>query len=178
MATEEVNKPPSLPQYPEMIFAAIAALNDINGSNKSAISNHIESSYGDLQPGNPNLLSHHLNRMIESGELIMVKNNYMRPIPNAPPKRGRGRPPKPKLLVPPGTVLSPARPRGRPPKPKDPSGVAAPPKASAGSGRPRGRPPKKGRPGVGSATTTTTGPARPRGRPPKVKTPFAAMGFD
>ncbi|KAF8407614.1 hypothetical protein HHK36_006747 [Tetracentron sinense] len=172
MATEEVDKPPPLPPYPEMIFAAIDALNDKEGSSKSAISNHIESSYGDVPAGHSSLLSHHLNRMKESGELIMAKNNYMRPNPDAPPKRGRGRPPKPKLPVPPGTVLSPPRPRGRPPKPRDPSAMAAEsPKVSSGSGksrgRGRGRPPKKARTTAAVATTAPTGSPRPRGRPPK-----------
>ncbi|BAU01753.1 hypothetical protein VIGAN_11105300 [Vigna angularis var. angularis] len=54
--------------------------------------------------------------MKESGELVFNKNNYMKTDQSAPPKRGRGRPPKPKAPVPPGTVVSPSRPRGRPPK--------------------------------------------------------------
>ncbi|XP_010266048.1 PREDICTED: HMG-Y-related protein A-like [Nelumbo nucifera] len=172
MATEEVNKPPSLPQYSEMIFAAIAALDDKNGSSKSAISKYIESQYGNLPAGHSQLLSHHLNRLKESGELIMVKNNYIKPNPNDPPKRGRGRPPKPKIPLPPGTVVAPPRPRGRPPKPKDPSAPVVP-KVSSGTGRPRGRPPKKARPA--GAATAASGPPRPRGRPPKAKPPFAAV---
>ncbi|XP_068659450.1 HMG-Y-related protein B-like [Aristolochia californica] len=171
MAAEEVSKPSATPQYPEMIFAAIAALNDKNGSNKPAISKYIESQYGDLPPGHETLLAHHLTKMKESGELVLVKNNYMRPDPDAPPRRGRGRPPKPKVAVPPGTVVSPPRPRGRPPKPKDPN---APPPAPAGPPRPRGRPPKKAR----SAGNASAGPPRPRGRPPKAKPPFAVVGFD
>nr|DAD35723.1 TPA_asm: hypothetical protein HUJ06_006363 [Nelumbo nucifera] len=147
MATEEVNKPPSLPQYSEMIFAAIAALDDKNGSSKSAISKYIESQYGNLPAGHSQLLSHHLNRLKESGELIMVKNNYIKPNPNDPPK-------------------------GRPPKPKDPSAPVVP-KVSSGTGRPRGRPPKKARPA--GAATAASGPPRPRGRPPKAKPPFAAV---
>eukprot|EP00262_Sarcandra_glabra_P013657 TRINITY_DN3844_c0_g1_i1.p1 TRINITY_DN3844_c0_g1~~TRINITY_DN3844_c0_g1_i1.p1 ORF type:complete len:172 (+),score=18.59 TRINITY_DN3844_c0_g1_i1:110-625(+) len=171
MATEEVDKPPSLPQYSEMIFAAISALDDKNGSSKSAIAKYIESSYGDLPAGHPTLLAHHLSRLKDSGELVLVKNNYMRPNPNAPPKRGRGRPPKPKLPVPPGTVLSPPRPRGRPPKPKDPAAMAAAAVAAAASGspKPRGRPPKM---------ASSGGAKRPRGRPPKAKAPFATVGFD
>lgn len=189
MATEEVNKPSSLPPYPEMIMKALEALNEANGSNKSAISNYIESTYGVLPEGHSALLSHHLNKMKESGELVFWKNNYMKPDPNAPPKRGRGRPPKPKAPVPPGTVLSPPRPRGRPPK--DPN---TPPtaKVSSGSGRPRGRPKKIPRPSpvvaptsspvvaaptsspVAAAPTSSpvaapTTAGRPRGRPPKVK---------
>ncbi|KAJ1391144.1 Winged helix DNA-binding domain superfamily [Sesbania bispinosa] len=155
MATEEVNKPPSHPPYPE-----------------SAIAKYIETTYGELPEGST-LLSQYLNKMKESGELVFLKNNYMKPDPNAPPRRGRGRPPKPKVPLPPGTVLTPPRPRGRPPK--DPN---APPKAkvSPGSGRPRGRPKKIARsPAVTApaavpvAAPTTPSSGRPRGRPPKVK---------
>ncbi|GMN38528.1 hypothetical protein TIFTF001_007753 [Ficus carica] len=183
MATENSNNnppqtlppAPSLPQYPEMIMAAIESLNEAGGSNKSSISKHIEETYGNLPAAHMTLLAHHLNRMRQSGELVLVKNNYAKPDPNAPPRRGRGRPPKPKALVPPGAVVAPPRPRGRPPKPRDP--FAPPPplkKKSSGSGRPRGRPPKKAK----TTTTTTASAAAPaprdgsprgRGRPPKVK---------
>ncbi|XP_054799212.1 HMG-Y-related protein A isoform X2 [Prosopis cineraria] len=158
MATE----PPSLPPYPEMIMKALEALNEPNGANKSAIAKHIEATYGELPASHSTLLSHHLNRMKESGELVFAKNNYMKPDPNAPPKRGRGRPPKPKAPLPPGTVLSPPRPRGRPPK--DPSAPPKP-KTSTGSGRPRGRPKKVARTSPENVTVTS----RPRGRPPKEK---------
>ncbi|XP_057972063.1 HMG-Y-related protein A-like [Malania oleifera] len=160
MATEEVNKPPSLPSYPEMILAAIEGLNSENGSNKSSISRYIESKYGQLPAGHSALLSHHLNKMKESGELVFFKNNYMKYDPDAPPKRGRGRPPKPRIPMPPGMVLSSGKPRGRPPKDPSASGPSE-------SGKPRGRPPKKPRVDGESSTKTSTG--RPRGRPPKVK---------
>nr|CAD1826530.1 unnamed protein product [Ananas comosus var. bracteatus] len=123
MATEEVSKPPSLPPYPEMIMAAIAALNETNGSNKSAIAKYIES----------------------NGDLLFLKNNYLRPGVDTPPKRGRGRPPKPKV---PGSAPAPAAaaaasPRPRPPpKPRDPLAAAAA-RAAAGMPRPRGRPPRR-----------------------------------
>ncbi|KAK9276222.1 hypothetical protein L1049_006732 [Liquidambar formosana] len=188
MATEESSNPPaqpppapSLPQYPEMIIAAIEALNDKNGSNKSAISKYIESTYSDLPAAHTTLLSHHLNKMKQSGDLALVKNNYMKPDPNAPPKRGRGRPPKPKVPLPPGTVLSPPRPRGRPPKPRDPFAPPAPPKkkaAPSGSGKPRGRPPKKAKvtAAPAPAAASASGAPRGRGRPPKVKPSVAAVG--
>ncbi|CAK9158192.1 unnamed protein product [Ilex paraguariensis] len=137
--------PPSLPHYPELIMAAIEALNDKNGSNKSSISKHIEGTYGTLPAAHSTLLSHHLNKMKASGQLVMVKNNYLKPDPNAPPRRGRGRPPKPKAALPTDTVVSPPRPRGRPPKARDPLAPAPPPKmtaTSSSSGRKRGRPPK------------------------------------
>ncbi|OVA01691.1 High mobility group [Macleaya cordata] len=190
MATEEVNKPPTLPQYPEMIFAAISALDEKNGCNKSSIAKYIESQYGDLPPGHTTLLSHHLNKLKDSGELILVKNNYMRPNPDAPPKRGRGRPPKPKTSMPEdATVVGPPRPRGRPPKAKDPSLVAEKRKVSEPTGRPRGRPKKvrtddEAEDQIPEAVVPAalapkvTGPPRPRGRPPKVKAPFGAVGFE
>ncbi|KAG9459204.1 hypothetical protein H6P81_003712 [Aristolochia fimbriata] len=171
MAAEEVSKPSSTtPPYPEMIFAAIDALDEKDGSSKSAISKYIESEYDDLPPGHDTLLAHHLSKMKESGELQLVKNNYMRPDPNAPPRRGRGRPPKPKPAVSPGTVISPPRPRGRPPKPRDPNAPLPPP---PGPPRPRGRPPKKAK-----TSTASTASPRPRGRPPKAKPPFPVVGFD
>ncbi|KAA8529029.1 hypothetical protein F0562_033483 [Nyssa sinensis] len=182
MATEESNNPapapPSLPQYPELILAAIEAVNDKNGLNKSAISKHIESTYGELPAAHSTLLSHHLNKMKQNGQLVMVKNNYMKPDPNAPPRRGRGRPPKPKVPLPPGTVIGPPRPRGRPPKPRDPLAPPPPPKkkaASAGSGRPRGRPPKLAKTTAAAPVAApASGPPRGRGRPPKVKPAVAA----
>ncbi|KDO64579.1 hypothetical protein CISIN_1g028369mg [Citrus sinensis] len=180
--------PSTLPQYPEMIMAAIEALNEKAGSSKAEISKQMESAYPDLPPAHTTLLAHHLNKMKQSGELVMVKNNYMKPDPNAPPKRGRGRPPKPKDPLPPGTVLSPPRPRGRPPKPRDPFAppAASKKKSSGGSGRPRGRPPKKAKtaPGPGpapasaaasSGSAPATGAPRGRGRPPKVKPAVAPV---
>ena len=160
-----------------MILAAIEALNDKNGSNKSSISKYIESTYGDLPAAHSTLLAHHLNKMKQGGDLVMAKNNYMKPDPNAPPRRGRGRPPKPKVPLPPGTVLSPPRPRGRPPKPRDPFAPPPPPKkASTGSGKPRGRPPKKAKVGAPSSPAPATGTPRPRGRPPKVKPAVVPVG--
>ncbi|OMO55466.1 High mobility group, HMG-I/HMG-Y [Corchorus capsularis] len=172
MATEEVNKPPSLPSYPQLILNALEALNDKNGSNKTSISKYIESKYGDLPAGHTTLLAHHLNRMKETGELVFWKNNYMKADPNAPPRRGRGRPPKPKDPLEPASVLGPARPRGRPPKDPNAPTRSPKPKSPSGSGKPRGRPRKMARPsggiGVSSTSTMVTG-VRGRGRPPKVK---------
>ncbi|KAM5558081.1 HMG-Y-related protein A [Rosa sericea] len=173
MATEEVKKPPSLPPYPEMILKAIEGLNEKNGSNKSSISRFIESTYGELPAGHSGLLSNHLSKMKDSGELVFWKNNYTKPDPNAPPRRGRGRPPKPRDPDQPQVAnLASGRGRGRPPK--DPDAPPRPPKvkASSGSGKPRGRPRKMARPtgGLsGSTTTTDAVTGRPRGRPPKVK---------
>ncbi|KAL1203594.1 HMG-Y-related protein A [Cardamine amara subsp. amara] len=176
----------SLPPYPQMIMEAIESLNDKNGSNKTTISKHIESTQQTLPPSHATLLSYHLNQMKKNGQLLMVKNNYMKPDPDAPPKRGRGRPPKQKTqaeIVAAASVTvstDPPRSRGRPPKPKDPSEPSIQPKEkiASGSGRSRGRPPK--RPKIDSAAAESesaaqsTGERRGRGRPPKVKTTVVA----
>lgn len=94
----------------QMIMEAIGAS---NGCNKTAIVKHIESTQITLPPSNLTLLNYHLNRMKQSGQIVIVKNNYTKPDPNAPPKCGRGRPPKPK---PEGENKgTTGRPRGRPP---------------------------------------------------------------
>ncbi|KAI4984898.1 HMG-Y-related protein A-like [Hordeum vulgare subsp. vulgare] len=156
MAAEEVAKPPTLPHYPEMILAAIEALNDKNGSNKSAISKYIEGKYGDLPKEHASLLAAHLLRMKESGQLLFLKNNYFRTDrPNAPPKRGRGRPRKPLDPNAPPKPASP-RPRGRPAKPKDPEAEAA-------------NPPKKAKTSPPSAVDGSASAKRGRGRPPKAR---------
>ncbi|EPS73298.1 hypothetical protein M569_01461 [Genlisea aurea] len=175
-----------LPQYPEMIIAAIEALNDKNGSNKSAISRQIESTYGNLPPAHSTLLTHHLNRMKSIGQLVFSKNNYLKPDPNAPPRRGRGRPPKPKSPSSVGITSqqSSPRPRGRPPKSRDPSEPRPPPKqkpapttsSATVTGRKRGRPPKATSAvvppplaPVAVPVADQSGQRRGRGRPPKVK---------
>ncbi|KAK8567540.1 hypothetical protein V6N13_105501 [Hibiscus sabdariffa] len=166
VANDTQGPPPArqslLPDYPQMILEAIDALNEKAGSNKSTIAKHIESTQ-DLPAAHTTLLSHHLNKMKQSGQIVMLKNNYMRPDPNAPPKRGRGRPPKPKAPLPPGTVVSPPRPRGRPPK--DPSAPPKP-KTTVSTGRPRGRPPKLAKT-TPAAAPPPPGVKRGRGRPRK-----------
>ncbi|PIM98419.1 hypothetical protein CDL12_29103 [Handroanthus impetiginosus] len=131
-----------------MIMEALDALKQTEGANKSSISKYMESKYGEMPPGHSDLLSHHLTRMKESGELFFIKNNYIKPGPDAPVKRGRGRPPKPKEPLPLGAEVPAPRPRGRPkkdpnapPAPKKPKLPAGPPSISK-TGRPRGRPRK------------------------------------
>ncbi|KAH6799406.1 hypothetical protein C2S51_035890 [Perilla frutescens var. frutescens] len=148
MATEELGKPSSLPPYPQMIMEAIDALKQAEGASKTSISKFMESKYGEMAAGHADLLTAHLTAMKDSGELLFIKNNYLKPSSDAPPKRGRGRPPKPKDPMPAGVVLAPPRPRGRPkkdpnapPAPKKPKTSAAPPTISK-TGRPRGRPRK------------------------------------
>uniref|UniRef100_A0ACD6A2R5 Uncharacterized protein n=1 Tax=Avena sativa TaxID=4498 RepID=A0ACD6A2R5_AVESA len=157
MSTEEVAKSLLLPPYPEMILEAIESLNEKVGSNKSAISKYIEGKYGDMPPTHGSLLTAHLARMKESGELLFLKNNYFRTdAPDAPPKRGRGRPPK--VKDPNAPKPSSGRPRGRPPKAKDPEDEAA-------------NPPKKPKaaPAPAPAADGSTPAKRGRGRPPKVR---------
>ncbi|KAK4383035.1 HMG-Y-related protein A [Sesamum angolense] len=89
-----------------MIMEALDALKQTEGANKSAISKYMESKYGEMPAGHADLLSHHLNRMKDSGELLFIKNNYVKPGPDAPQKRGRGRPPKPKGTLPTGAIAA------------------------------------------------------------------------
>ncbi|CAA7043679.1 unnamed protein product [Microthlaspi erraticum] len=187
------NPPSSLPPYPQMIMEAIEESND--GCNKTAIAKHIESTQHDLPPSHATLLNYHLNQMKQSGQIVIVKNNYMKPDPNAPPKRGRGRPPKAKPLVDssqvaiPAPSVSPPRPRGRPPKSKESpseappsSSIQAKPKEPSVSGRPRGRPPKKQKTDSetvkadAAPTVQPNGERRGRGRPPKVKPAMVPVG--
>ncbi|KAG6469273.1 HMG-Y-related protein A-like [Zingiber officinale] len=167
-AAEEDSKP-----YPEMIMEAIAALGEARGADKSAISNYIESKNSDLPPDHPSLLSTHLDRMKENGELLHVDGYYTKPGTNAPAKRGRGRPPKPKSDLASGAELPSPRSRGRPPKTKDPL-AAAVAKAASGFPRPRGRPPKADRATESGTSGAVVGVKRGRGRPPKAKPAVAA----
>ncbi|XP_076943909.1 uncharacterized protein LOC143614318 [Bidens hawaiensis] len=170
MDVEEANNPlapisdPILPQYPELILAAIDAIGGEKGVNKSRISKQIEASHGNLPVAHKTLLSHHLNKMRASGQLLVFQNNYFKFDPNSPPRRGRGRPRKPKE---PG-VFSP-KPRGRPRKSLD--GAILVKSGPSLSGRKRGRPRKSLDGTVVSLTPkTSTGEKRGRGRPPKVNT--------
>ncbi|GKC20565.1 putative high mobility group A5 [Tanacetum coccineum] len=77
--------PPLLlhPPYSEMIIAAICALKDKDGSSRQAIAKYIEKEYANLPPTHPTLLTNHLKRMKNEGELIMVKHSYMLPPPRS-----------------------------------------------------------------------------------------------
>lgn len=99
-----------------MIYTAIDALKEKNGSSKRAIAKFIERAYTDLPPTHSALLTHHLKRLKNNGHLMMVKKSYKLPRSDSssasaavaasssptPPTfsagspRGRGRPPKPK----------------------------------------------------------------------------------
>lgn len=171
MAGEELNRPPSLPPYTEMIFAAIDALKGKEGSNESSISTYIQSTCGYLPDEHNNILTENLNKLIDNGELVVVNNNYMRPDLNTPAKRGRGRPPKAKD---PNHVDTPV------PTPKpNPDPVSAPataPQTGSEVKRGRGRPKKDpNAPPSAKKVKVATSPAppsstgRPRGRPRKVQ---------
>lgn len=105
-----------------MIYAAIEALKEKNGSSKRAIAKYIEQAYSDLPPTHSALLTHHLKRLKNNGHLVMVKKSYKLPrsdasslaaasaaagssssptsgFPAGSP-RGRGRPPKQKPILP------------------------------------------------------------------------------
>lgn len=172
----------------QLILTAIAALGEKEGSNKSDISKYIETTFSGVLPqGHEAALSEALAKMKESGELLLVKNNYFKGDPDSAPRRGRGRPPKPKQPLPPGASPPTPRPRGRPPKPKDPL-AAAIAKVASGLPRPRGRPPKKHRPAVAAIPKTAAksaglkpavpGMKRGRGRPPKVRVPEANVAAE
>ncbi|CAH9146401.1 unnamed protein product [Cuscuta epithymum] len=176
MAAAEDQQPESLPDYPQMIMAAIEELNEKDGSSKDDISRHIETAKGGVPPSHHALLIHSLERMIQSGQLVLMKNNYMKADANAPPRRGRGRPAKAKTASPTEAPVSgPPRPRGRPPKARDPLAPesSSMKKASASiPGRKRGRPSKASNAGAAAAPPAASGaPVAPRGRgrPPKVK---------
>ena len=171
------------PSYLDMISEAIGALKEKNGSSKRAISKYIESAYKEVLPStHSTLLTHHLKRLKNNGLLVMVKKSYKLastsrseaslpdssptnpPDASPGPKRGRGRPPKPKhtlatadLNVQPfvplddGPKKSPGRPRKNGPV------------GQLGVRKGRGRPPK-------------SGPKKSPGRPRKPKTVRSVVG--
>ncbi|KAK7320192.1 hypothetical protein RJT34_04928 [Clitoria ternatea] len=171
------NPNPNHPPYDEMIYTAIGALKEKDGSSKRAIGKYIEQVYKDLPSTHSALLTHHLNRLKSSGLLVMVKKSYKLPGSDplsAPSPRGRGRPPKPKLDTQPQLQTQPqTQPQPQPqPQSTDPVwaalGLADDP-ASQSSKRGPGRPRKIGTIGVGSPTpgvgVGSPSPGR-RGRPP------------
>nr|GMD52406.1 protein VASP homolog [Ipomoea batatas] len=106
--------PPPLPpmevaaaRIAQMITAAITALKEKDGSSRQAIAKYIERVYSDLPPNHSALLTQHLKRLKNCGELVMVKHSYALP-----------RSPTQSQPDPAGNALSPKRRPGRPPKPK------------------------------------------------------------
>ncbi|KAK9758034.1 hypothetical protein RND81_01G202000 [Saponaria officinalis] len=73
---------PSHPSYTEMITAAILWENSqgkVSGSSKQAIAKYIDRVYSNLPPSHSSLLTHHLKRLKNSGQLVMLKNSYQLP---------------------------------------------------------------------------------------------------
>lgn len=169
-----------------MIMEAIESTNVQKGSSKAEISQHIETNHSDLPAAHSALLDYYLKQMKVSGELVMANGNYTKPDPNAPAKRGRGRPPKLNSSPPDGSV-APAQPRsrGRPPKSKGAWDLPAQAKNASipVSSRKRGRPAKAEKPEQAPAEEATSALAgevspakRGRGRPPKVKPTVVPIG--
>ncbi|CAL5186656.1 unnamed protein product [Lathyrus oleraceus] len=107
------------PPYAEMIYTAIEALKDKNGSSKRAISKYIEQVYSHQLPppeSHSNLLTHHLKRLKSDGLLQTIKNSYIIPRSTPPPA----------ATEPPSTASpsQPSKPRGRPRKSQLPIVVA------------------------------------------------------
>ncbi|XP_030455404.2 histone H1 [Syzygium oleosum] len=151
----------SQPPYAEMIYAAIGALKERDGSSKRAIAKFIEKTYTDLPTTHPALLTHHLKRLKNSGHLVMVKKSYKLP--------GSGDPAAAPNLPAPTEGSESKRRRGRPPKAKLEGLLAAAPAAPAGAAEPVVA--KQG-PDGGPAPIPVPLPGhvpakRGRGRPPK-----------
>ncbi|CAH8342389.1 unnamed protein product [Eruca vesicaria subsp. sativa] len=140
--------PFSLLPYPQMIMEAIEALKECS---KTAIVKHIESSLTHLPPSHLTLLNYHLNLMKQSGQIVFVRNNYMKP------DTLKSEPQEDESHV--AVTSHSLRPRGRPSKSKE-----VPPR------RQRGRPPKTVKGDDGAKNEGNNGVVRRgRGRPPKVK---------
>ncbi|KAF5188242.1 17.4 kDa class III heat shock protein [Thalictrum thalictroides] len=70
----------------ELILTAVDALKAKNApTNRAPISEHIEASYGHVVRINSTLLNVHLKAMLNTGKLILVNNNYLRPPPPPSP---------------------------------------------------------------------------------------------
>ncbi|CAJ1936647.1 unnamed protein product [Sphenostylis stenocarpa] len=201
------NPNPKHPPYEEMIYTAIGALKEKDGSSKRAIGKYIEQVYKDLPSTHSALLTHHLNRLRSVNLLVMVKKSYKLPgsdpLPASPPsqaQKSRGRPPKPKPLPTTEPVwaslgLS-----------DDPAALSAGDTASQsakrGPGRPkkivavssglpvpvrRGRPPgsvgiaklakRAGRPPKPRSVSAISSGLKRRGRPPKAQSNLAIIPF-
>ncbi|GFS39529.1 hypothetical protein Acr_00g0063450 [Actinidia rufa] len=138
MATEEVSKPPSLP--PRFKQISDLEIHRIDLRRRAG------------RPLEPAFASPEQNERrwgVDVGEELLHEVRPQR----APPRRGRGRPPKRKTAADAEVAketevsASPARPRGRPRKdanapPPAPKEVKSGGVVGSKSGRPRGRPPK------------------------------------
>lgn len=74
---------PDHPTYALMIQRAIEQLNEEKGSTEEAISKFIKEDVEDLPLAHASFLSHHLNKLSESGEIVKAHENcYMLPVEN------------------------------------------------------------------------------------------------
>lgn len=177
-----------------MIYSAIAALKEKDGSSKRAIAKYIERVYSDLPPTHSTLLTHHLQRLKTTGRIVMVKKSYKLPNSSASAS-GTAAAVAPRSDMPnntsthqqvlPATAAAaasssgPKRGRGRPPKPKPdfqlPSQPNDMPNVESGSqpvlaalGLVQDADPAKGSPVPPPKTLSVEGgSAKRRGRPPK-----------
>ncbi|CAN1748019.1 hypothetical protein LINPERHAP1_LOCUS3279 [Linum perenne] len=143
-APEAISQPPGfhssdpIPSYAQkMIFSAIAALKEPDGSSKRAITKYIDHFYPGLLP--PALLTQTLQQLKTNGMLVMVKKSYKLPGSDFTPTantlpdlsadvsieasvQSQPQPPPPSSEGAAATTVSPSvgpkRGRGRPPKPK------------------------------------------------------------
>ncbi|KAL9330337.1 hypothetical protein ACSQ67_005340 [Phaseolus vulgaris] len=186
-----------------MIYTAIGALKEKDGSSKRAIGKYIEQVYKNLPTTHSALLTHHLNRLRSVNLLVMVKKSYKLPgsdnLPASPPSqvhKTRGRPPKPKpqpIVDPVWASLGLS---------DDPDPAPAPESEKRGPGRPRkilgvspgsavparrGRPPgsvsrsklskRLGRPPKPKSVSGISSGLKRRGRPPKAKSNLSVIPF-
>lgn len=104
-----------------MIYTAIEALKEKDGSSKRAIAKYIEQVYTQLPPNHSNLLTQHLTHLKSRGLLQMVKKSYGLPrsvpvsIPGPAPTEGTST--VPTVVV---AITTTPRPRGRPRKAQNP----------------------------------------------------------
>ncbi|KAG5142357.1 hypothetical protein JHK82_018052 [Glycine max] len=186
-----ISEPPSNhPPYAEMIYTAIEALKEKEGSSKRAIAKYIEQVYKEhLPPNHSILLTQHLTLLKSSGMLQMVKKSYA--LPRSVPLTGAA-PAQAHDAATSALQLTSPRPRGRPRKAQIPVqnlpqdinvqvqqnaepvwaalGLADEPVQTEGSSKKRGRPKKSVTPGAGPAKRgRPPGSGKRLGRPPKDK---------
>ncbi|XP_015901026.3 histone H1 [Ziziphus jujuba] len=116
--THAVAPSPHHPPYAEMIYTAIGALKEKNGSSKRAIAKFIERAYTDLPPTHSALLTHHLKRLKNNGHLVMVKKSYKLPRSDSSSASAASAVPAASSSPTPTLPTGASRGRGRPPKPK------------------------------------------------------------
>ncbi|KAL3824261.1 hypothetical protein ACJIZ3_020290 [Penstemon smallii] len=71
-------KSPDHPPYSAMIERAVGTLNEEGGSSKESISMFLEKEYNNLPLAHLMLLEHHLEKLCESGDILLTRGNkYM-----------------------------------------------------------------------------------------------------